>query len=190
MIYLTSLFSWTSLLRIEAFLLKREQQIADQSQSDGEDIVLQDAAFGTAETTILKNMTTVFRARSLTAIIGRVGCGRSTLVHALLSEVDLLQGALSFPVNATVGLAVQDPWLRPGETIRANITSLHAYNPSWYKQVVRACSLDTDFKVFADGDQQACEGLSGGQKARIALARTVYAEPDVVILDDVFSALE
>lgn len=96
-------------------------------------------------------------------------------------------------VNGTISYASQEPWVFAA-SIRQNILFGQAYNKKRYNQVVQVCALEKDFKQFADGDLtlvgERGASLSGGQKARINLARAVYRDADVYLLDDPLSAVD
>lgn len=129
------------------------------------------------------------------------------MLFALLGEMNLLNGRCFLPspvvrdvgldpangLTDTVAFCSQSPWLL-NDTIRNNIVFGSAFNAKRYKHVLAACCLLPDLKVLDVGDQtQVGEKgtvLSGGQKARISLARAVYSSAKVLLLDDVLSAVE
>lgn len=96
-------------------------------------------------------------------------------------------------INGTLSYASQEPWVFAA-TIRQNILFGAEYEKKRYNDVVRACDLEKDFKQFANGDQTIVgdrgASLSGGQKARINLARAVYRDVDIYLLDDPLSAVD
>ncbi len=97
-------------------------------------------------------------------------------------------------VGGTVAFASQVPWLFSDGTIRDNILCGHDYYARRYEDVIKATSLERDFSLLAEGDHTVVGGkgitLSGGQKARINLARCLYNEADIYILDDPFSSVD
>ncbi|EQL02449.1 ABC transporter, transmembrane domain, type 1 [Ophiocordyceps sinensis CO18] len=129
---------------------------------------------------------------SLVMVVGPVGSGKSTLFKAILGEMPLCKGAIHVE-HRCMAYCGQTPWLR-NVSLRDNIISQSFYDPSWYNCVLRACLLDEDMQQFADGDGSLAGSggvnLSGGQRQRMALARAVYARKPMLILDDVFSALD
>ncbi|OCK89464.1 putative multidrug resistance protein [Cenococcum geophilum 1.58] len=133
---------------------------------------------------------------STTAILtGPVGSGKSTLMKAILGELLLDKGDISI-TSTNFGYCSQTPWIL-NTTIQRNICGLgraHNIDEEWYQSVLTACGLDQDLLQLEDGDQSTpgTRGLtlSGGQKQRVALARVLYAKPDIVLLDDVLSALD
>eukprot|EP00760_Papus_ankaliazontas_P023578 PhM_4_TR2069/c0_g1_i1/m.68645/K05665/ABCC1; ATP-binding cassette, subfamily C (CFTR/MRP), member 1 len=131
----------------------------------------------------------------LCMIIGRVGSGKSTLLNAMLGEIDKLTGvvAMDTGVDGRVAYCSQSAWMQ-NATVRDNILFGNAFFPSQYDDVVRCCALETDLRLLSQGDgtQIGEKGvtLSGGQKQRIAIARAAYSGCDLVLLDDVLSAVD
>ncbi|XP_028160238.1 probable multidrug resistance-associated protein lethal(2)03659 [Ostrinia furnacalis] len=139
----------------------------------------------------LSNVSLRLRRGKLCAVIGAVGSGKSSILQMLLKELPPYSGTVS--VNGTVSYASQEAWLFPS-TVRENILFGLAFDPEKYKRVCRACCLEKDFKQFPYGDQtlvgERGVSLSGGQRARINLARSVYRESDIYLLDDPLSAVD
>jgi len=109
----------------------------------------------------------------------------------ILNELDLVKGNLI--VKGKLAYAPQDPWIFSG-TVRQNILCGLDFDLVRYIQVIQACALDFDLSNFALGDEtQVGEkgiSLSGGQKARISLARCLYVKADIYLLDDPLSAVD
>ncbi|GAA5941205.1 uncharacterized protein JCM15063_006399 [Sporobolomyces koalae] len=134
---------------------------------------------------------------STTIIAGDVGSGKSALLLALLGELNVRSGTVK--INSENGsriktsYAAQSPWLQD-TSIRNNILFGEEYDEQRYNDVVFACALENDIENLTDGDDTRCGekglSLSGGQKQRICLARAVYARSQLVLLDDVLSALD
>uniref|UniRef100_A0A2M4AD22 Putative abc transporter n=1 Tax=Anopheles triannulatus TaxID=58253 RepID=A0A2M4AD22_9DIPT len=127
----------------------------------------------------------------LCVLVGQVGSGKSTLLQVLLGELELDEGSVE--INGTISYAAQEPWLFEG-SVRNNILFTEEYDERRYLQVVRACALERDFELFPHGDQTIVGergiSLSGGQKARVNLARAVYRRADIYLLDDPLSAVD
>lgn len=130
----------------------------------------------------------------LTAVIGRNGAGKTSLLLAMLGEMVLPSG--SYQLNGRVAYCSQDPWVMSG-TLRDNIVfnSSRGYDARRYDGVVSACGLDVDFANVPGGTRVATVGesgsnLSGGQRARVSLARAMYSDADILLLDDPLSALD
>ncbi|XP_018575091.1 multidrug resistance-associated protein 4-like [Anoplophora glabripennis] len=127
----------------------------------------------------------------LIGIIGPVGCGKSSLLQTILGELEVASGTIQ--INGTMSYASQEPWVFAA-TVRQNILFGAEYDKKRYHDVIRACDLEKDFKQFPNGDQTIVgdrgASLSGGQKARINLARAVYRDVDIYLLDDPLSAVD
>lgn len=127
----------------------------------------------------------------MVAITGPVGSGKSTVIQAIMGELEIVEGDIIR--NGRLGYVSQIPWLFSG-TIRENITFGKEFNEERYEQVVGACGLLEDFKTFSSRDLtligQRGISLSGGQRARVSLARAVYDEADIYLLDDPLSAVD
>ncbi|XP_044268715.1 probable multidrug resistance-associated protein lethal(2)03659 [Tribolium madens] len=140
---------------------------------------------------ILTNISMSVGSNELVAIVGPVGSGKTTLLHVILKELLLSQGNLD--VGGTISYASQEPWLFGG-SIKQNILFGQKMDIKRYKEVVRVCALERDFSLFPYGDRtivgERGAMLSGGQKARINLARAIYKEADIYLLDDPLSAVD
>lgn len=127
----------------------------------------------------------------LTAIVGPTGSGKSSFLQAILGEMALDQGSLS--IYDKVAYVTQDAWVMSG-TLQENIVFMRKYDPARYQQVVNMCCLEEDFNFSPGGDafllREAGKNLSGGQRARIALARAIYSQADILLLDDPLSAVD
>ncbi|PZC86948.1 ATP-binding cassette sub-family C member 4 [Helicoverpa zea] len=127
----------------------------------------------------------------LCAIIGSVGSGKSSVLQLLLSELRSSNGRIY--LSGPLSYASQEPWLFVA-TVRQNILFGLPYNSKKYKEVVRVCALQKDFQQFPHGDQtlvgERGASLSGGQRARINLARAVYRQAEIYLLDDPLSAVD
>ncbi|KAL9985334.1 hypothetical protein ACROYT_G007724 [Oculina patagonica] len=130
-------------------------------------------------------------AQSLTVITGPVGSGKSTLLSAIAGEVSYTSGTVT--CQGSLVYLPQTAWVFSG-TIRENILFGQPYNEPKYARIIEACALTEDIQQFPDRDQTVVgergEVLSGGQQARVSLARVVYADADVYLLDDPLSAVD
>ncbi|KAJ3185200.1 hypothetical protein HDU85_001248 [Gaertneriomyces sp. JEL0708] len=191
--YGTVLAAYSSLKRIETFLRSNEKSIDDRDVKKSEQgksaaISIKNATVGWTEATpILSNMSTEILKDKLNMIIGRVGCGKSTFLQAILKETGSISGEIVVYSTEPIAYCSQNVWLQGGRSIKENIVFGGAWDAEWYNKVVKACGLDID---FSGNDDRSAKGLSGGQRARIALARAVYSRASIVLLDDVFSALD
>ncbi|TQS36417.1 hypothetical protein Golomagni_03139 [Golovinomyces magnicellulatus] len=127
----------------------------------------------------------------LSCIVGRVGAGKSSLLQAILGDLWKVQGEVV--VHGRTAYVAQQPWIM-NATVKENILFGYRYDHEFYTRTIHACALNEDFAQLPDGDEtQVGErgiSLSGGQKARLTLARAVYARADVYILDDCLSAVD
>ncbi len=127
----------------------------------------------------------------LVFITGRVGCGKSSLLYAILREIPLIKGELS--CQGKIAWVSQQPWLFSG-TVRDNILFGETFDPERYRMALQACDLNKDLQRFPDGDMTVVGEhgivLSGGQQARVELARAVYSNADIYLLDDPLSAVD
>lgn len=139
----------------------------------------------------LKEINYEFKRGRTYAIIGQVGSGKSSFLQTILGELEIDAGKLE--IFGTVSYANQEAFVFEG-TIRNNILFTEDYDESRFQKVCRACGLSKDFEQLESGDQtlvgEKGVSLSGGQKARINLARAVYKEADIYLLDDILSAVD
>ncbi|GJJ68711.1 hypothetical protein EMPS_01057 [Entomortierella parvispora] len=128
---------------------------------------------------------------SLVAVVGPVGSGKSSLLQAMIGNMTISQGKVTRGTN--ISYAAQTAWIQ-NATIRDNILFDTPFDEERYWGVIRACSLEQDLKLFPFGDQteigERGVNLSGGQKARLSLARSVYFRSGLVIMDDPLSAVD
>ncbi|CED82203.1 metal resistance protein ycf1 [Phaffia rhodozyma] len=144
-----------------------------------------------AESSTLKKVDFVARKGELVAVLGRVGDGKSSLLSAALGEMTRREGQVT--VRGSIAYFSQQSWVLSA-TVKDNILFGHAYDPKFYQLVLDACALPPDLAILPLGDQtevgEKGVSLSGGQKARIALARAVYARADIYLLDDPLCAVD
>ncbi|KAF9970265.1 hypothetical protein BGZ73_007064 [Actinomortierella ambigua] len=158
---------------------------------------------------ILNNITMTLHRDELLAIVGPVGCGKSSFCMALLEEMPMAGGSMlvgktkmavhgsssssSSHTRPRVSYSAQSPWIFAG-SIRNNILFGSEYNKERYDRVIQVCELTRDLSLFPQGDAtiigEKGVTLSGGQRARVSLARAVYKESDLYILDDPLSAVD
>ncbi|KAJ3313911.1 Multidrug resistance-associated protein 4 [Boothiomyces sp. JEL0838] len=141
---------------------------------------------------ILKNINFQLRKKELVAICGFVGAGKSSFLHAILGDMNFTAGRVFNGVNR-IAYVSQTPWILSG-TVRDNILFGQPYDEKRFQNVVKVCSLERDFTLFENGADtiigERGVTLSGGQKARVALARAVYYDAELYILDDPLSAVD
>uniref|UniRef100_A0A8D2LB62 ATP binding cassette subfamily C member 3 n=1 Tax=Varanus komodoensis TaxID=61221 RepID=A0A8D2LB62_VARKO len=128
---------------------------------------------------------------SLVAVVGHVGCGKSSLVSALLGEMEKLHGEVA--VKGSVAYVPQIAWIQ-NATLKDNILFGQPYTEKKYQTVIEACALKQDLEMLPGGDQTEIGekgiNLSGGQRQRVSLARAVFSDADIYLLDDPLSAVD
>eukprot|EP00038_Savillea_parva_P031360 m.85584 g.85584 ORF g.85584 m.85584 type:complete len:1326 (-) comp9635_c0_seq3:82-4059(-) len=128
----------------------------------------------------------------LLVVAGEVGSGKSALLLGILGELPCVSGTMRNE-SARMAYVPQSAWIKAG-TLRDNIVFGAEFDASWYDTVVSACCLKADIANFPDGEETEIGArginLSGGQKARIVLARAVYSQAPIVLLDDPLSAVD
>lgn len=139
----------------------------------------------------LKDITLQANEKELLAIVGTVGCGKSTLITGIMHELEIISGVIR--TNGTKAYVEQEPFIVSG-TIKENILLGSEYIEDLFNQTVEVCCLDTDLQKMANGADTIIGergiNISGGQKARISLARAVYSQADIYLLDDPLSAVD
>ena len=146
--------------------------------------------------TLLKDIELEIPKGELVGIIGETGSGKSCLVNAILDNLELInenQSNMNIIINGPISYACQDPWIMNG-TIRENILFYSKFEESRYETVVKACQLKNDFENLPNGDLTEIgstgTNISGGQRARIALARALYKKAEIYIFDDPISSVD
>ncbi|KAF7952508.1 uncharacterized protein EAE97_002005 [Botrytis byssoidea] len=161
---------------------------------------------------VLRDLNLQFPNNALSVISGPTGSGKSLLLSAILGEVEVLSGNITVPrppqaserrdskataadwvLPSAIAFVSQTPWIE-NASIKDNILFGLPFDSIRYQKVLDACALTKDLHMFDDGDltEVGAQGisLSGGQKWRLTLARAFYSRAGILILDDVFSALD
>ncbi|KAK0198511.1 hypothetical protein F5146DRAFT_1100167 [Armillaria mellea] len=139
----------------------------------------------------------IFQRDRINLVVGPTGSGKTSLLMALLGEMHFIPASpdawFNLPRDGGVAYAAQESWVQ-NETIKANILFGSPYDEARYKKVIYQCGLERDISLFEAGDQAEVgeKGLtlSGGQKARVTLARAIYSQAQIILLDDVLAALD
>ncbi|NP_001412107.1 multidrug resistance-associated protein 1 isoform 2 [Mus musculus] len=187
-----------SLKRLRIFLSHEELEpdsIERRSIKSGEgnSITVKNATFTWArgEPPTLNGITFSIPEGALVAVVGQVGCGKSSLLSALLAEMDKVEGHVT--LKGSVAYVPQQAWIQ-NDSLRENILFGHPLQENYYKAVMEACALLPDLEILPSGDRteigEKGVNLSGGQKQRVSLARAVYSNSDIYLFDDPLSAVD
>ncbi|KAL3109879.1 hypothetical protein niasHT_019910 [Heterodera trifolii] len=180
-----------------------ERQIGTDNSSENttNSVILRHCSFtwesAKKETPILhlRDISLEIEAGKLVGIVGKVGSGKSSLLSAILGEMERVEkeGSKCVVRASSIGYVPQKPWIQ-NKTLRRNVLFDGPFNEDKYWRVLDACALKADLKLLAAGDMTEIGekgiNLSGGQKARVALARAVYMDADLYVLDDTLSAVD
>ncbi|XP_027198223.2 ATP-binding cassette sub-family C member 4-like [Dermatophagoides pteronyssinus] len=127
----------------------------------------------------------------LVMVIGSIGSGKSTFLMSLMNEIPITKGSIK--LNGRIAYVAQDPWIVNG-SIRDNILFGSEYDKNKYKTIIDVCGMQYDLEQLPHGDRSLVGergvSLSGGQKIRLTLARALYSEADIYLLDDPLSAVD
>jgi len=177
----------------EVLLIRDISRQKDQNKLNTAGVLFQDFTgyWNTNQKPCVENINLEIKSGAVTSIIGKIGSGKSSLLMAFLKEIPQTSGSLKY--NGRIAYVEQDPIIFSG-TIRQNILFGKDYHESLYKKIITTCCLDKDLESFAYGDLTYIGdkgiNMSGGQKARVSLARAFYSQSDIYLLDDPFSALD
>ncbi|CAH1105174.1 unnamed protein product [Psylliodes chrysocephalus] len=185
--------TWVSVKRINRFMNAEELDPDNVHHEPSEDspLIIENGTFSWGGDPILKNININLKKKTLTAVVGTVGSGKSSLVSAFLGEMDKISGRVNS--YGQVAYVSQQAWIQ-NATLRDNILFGKSYDKALYNDVVEACALKPDLDMLPAGDQTEIGekgiNLSGGQKQRVSLARAVYSNADIYFLDDPLSAVD
>lgn len=209
--------AWVACNRIEKYLRAPEREI---TSIPSETVKFEDATVAwpadsqeeDSDRFILKDLNLEFPRKELSVISGKTGTGKSLLLAACIGEIDKLAGKIYAPkslsvadrfddranpvnwiLDTSVAFVAQIPWIE-NATIRNNILFGLPYDQGRYRKVLSACALEKDLEILPDGDKTdiGANGinLSGGQRWRVSFARAMYSRAGVLVLDDIFSAVD
>ncbi|XP_078379983.1 ATP-binding cassette sub-family C member 4-like [Oculina patagonica] len=185
--------------RIQAFLELDElnfEKILQKSNKSGNPGVVVKSVTSTwnqekSDKVTLEDISFEVEKGDLCMVVGPVGSGKSSLLMMMLGELRITEGSLC--IRGKIGYVPQEAWVFSG-SVRQNIVFGQIFEQDRYDKVIRACCLEQDVELLPEGDLtlvgEKGVTLSGGQKARVCLARAVYYRADVYILDDPLSAVD
>ena len=184
-----------SLDRVNKYMNMEElpEDAVEDNTEEGEAISITDGHFkwGPEDPTVLKDVNLQVKEGSLTAVVGSVGAGKSSLISAMLGELHKESGCVA--VNGKIAYVPQQAWIQ-NSTLKENIIFNLEADEEKYKRVVESCALTTDLAILPAGDQTEIGekgiNLSGGQKQRVSMARAVYSDASLFFLDDPLSAVD
>lgn len=140
---------------------------------------------------LLKNVNLTVNDGELVCVVGKVGSGKSSLVQAIVGEMERKSGKVS--VGGRIAYAAQQPWI-VNASLKENVTFGQEFDEKKWQATVDACCLKQDLETLPGGEETEIGekgiNLSGGQKQRVSLARAMYQDADVYILDDPLSAVD
>uniref|UniRef100_A0A8V0ZGY7 ABC-type glutathione-S-conjugate transporter n=1 Tax=Gallus gallus TaxID=9031 RepID=A0A8V0ZGY7_CHICK len=140
---------------------------------------------------VIRDVTLDIKPGSLVAVVGAVGSGKSSLISAMLGEMENIKGHIN--IQGSLAYVPQQAWIQ-NATLKDNILFGSELDEARYQKVIKACALLPDLELLPAGDQTEIGekgiNLSGGQKQRVSLARAVYNDADIYILDDPLSAVD
>ncbi|KAK3300114.1 P-loop containing nucleoside triphosphate hydrolase protein [Chaetomium fimeti] len=209
--------AWVSINRIEQYLNSPE---VEKISKDSDEVSFDNASIAwpcdedvdEADKFVLRNINVTFPKGELSVISGKTGTGKSLMLAAILGEVDLLGGTLYVPrapelserhddkanrgnwiIPKAVAYVAQIPWIE-NASIKDNILFGLPYDDERYNKTVEVCALKKDLEMLGDGENTEIGAnginLSGGQKWRVTLARAIYSRAGILVLDDIFSAVD
>ena len=194
-----------SLTRIESFLRRKNYdntQLAQLPKDSPLAVQISNVSFGLdknedKEVLLLKNINISINKGELISVVGEVGSGKTCLLNAILNNLHVYANTPSstanIKVNGKVSYVSQNPWIL-NDSIKNNILFFNDMNEDKYTKVIDLCELQQDIKLFEGGDMTEIGekgiGLSGGQKARLVIARALYSDADIFLFDDPLSALD
>lgn len=185
--------AWVSVKRINKFMNAEEIDPDNVTYNKSDNaLIIEDGTFTWGgETTTLRNINLKVKKGNLTAIVGQVGSGKTSVISALLGEMEKVKGNVN--VDGRVAYVPQQAWIQ-NATLQDNILFGRPLNQQLYDEIVTACALDPDLAMLPGGDKTEIGekgiNLSGGQKQRVALARAVYSGADIYLFDDPLSAVD
>ena len=172
--------------------IEGHEKVVEDYDAEHDAVLIRDGYFAWGDNdNCLKNITTRIPKGALVAVVGRVGSGKTSFVSSLVGEMTKNAGVVM--VNGSMSLSAQQAWL-VNDTVRGNILFGKPYDEKKYQEILKVCCLEDDLKVLQGGDM--CEigdrgiNVSGGQKARISLARCCYSDSDIVVMDDPIAAVD
>ena len=142
---------------------------------------------------LLENISFSIKKGEFIGIIGSTGSGKTCLLNAIMNNYQLISSASNPEINEEISFCPSQPWIMT-ESIKNNIIFFSGNEEKKYKEIISLCCLKNDFEKLSEGDEtmvnSTCSNISEGQKVRISLARCLYQNSDIYLIDDIFSPLD
>ena len=186
--------AWVSSKRIDEFMKTEDINDSRTSQPELGGVTFSDASFAYSEKSepVLKNINLNIKPGEFVAIVGKVGSGKSSIMNALLGELKQKEGTLAMKGTMAYTAALES-WIQ-NATVKDNILFNRPFDPHMYQTALASSALLSDLAMLPGGDMTEIGekgiNLSGGQKARVSLARAVYQNCDIYLLDDPLSSVD
>jgi ABC-type multidrug transport system fused ATPase/permease subunit len=158
-------------------------------------IKFENISFSVKNKNLLEKINFTVKKGELIGIYGPTGSGKTCLLNAIMNNYDVIKDKDKEEpiINGDISFCPSQPWIMT-ETIKNNIIFYGEYNKDKYKTIIDLCCLNKDFQKLLEGDKTLvnsnCSNISEGQKIRISLARCLYQNKDIYLIDDIFSALD
>ena len=183
-----------SIKRLQSFLLSEEHKNNFEKINDEKIVIKFDKInFGVKNKILLENIDLVENKGELIGIIGSTGSGKTFLLNAIMNNYDVISSKQEPKINGDISFCPSQPWIMT-ETIKNNIIFFSDFDEIKYNTIIDLCCLKKDFEKLSEGDNtminSTCSNISEGQKIRISLARCLYQNKDIYLIDDIFSALD
>ena len=140
---------------------------------------------------VLSDINIDMKSGDFLVVVGEVGCGKTSLLFSIMEETLKLKGESI--VNGSIAYVEQEPFIYSA-SVKQNIMFGKEYDEERMKLAIKSSQLESDLKIFGKGLNTVIGergvNISGGQKARISLARAVYSNADIILLDDPLSAVD
>ncbi|KAG8225955.1 hypothetical protein J437_LFUL006184, partial [Ladona fulva] len=179
-----------SIKRLNKFM-NAEEIDPDNVQHDENEVENGTFGWGGTDDVLLKDINFHVKKGQLVAVVGSVGSGKSSLISALLGEMEKICGRVN--TKGTIAYVPQQAWIQ-NALLKDNILFGKKFDNSSYRNVIKSCALKSDLEMLPAGDQTEIGekgiNLSGGQKQRISLARAVYGDAEIYLMDDPLSAVD
>ena len=184
-----------SIQRLQFFLLSEEHKNNIQKNVNDTSTIFkfENLNFEVKNITLLENINFTAKKNELIGIIGPTGSGKTCLLNAIMNNYNISNCNEQPKINGDISFCPSQPWIMT-ETIKNNIIFFGEYDENKYNTIIDLCCLNKDFEKLVEGDNtlvnSTCSNISEGQKIRISLARCLYQNKDIYLIDDIFSSLD